>query len=152
MVTIKRKDLLMLFEGMNSTAELKGSEFAFAIAVNIKKIQPEVDAINDMLKPSEDFSKYTEARDEIVKKYGVPINDSNQYTITQEDMADYEEEMKVLEEEYKEAIEERKDVEKEYLDFVEKESTADLCIVAKTDIPKEITPRQVFAILPMIAQ
>lgn len=35
MTTLTRKDLLFLFEGMNSTADLQGAEFSFAIAVNI---------------------------------------------------------------------------------------------------------------------
>ena len=152
MVTIKRKDLLELFAGMNATAELEGSEFAYAVAVNIKKIQPEIDAINAMLKPSEDFSKFTESRDQIVKKYGTPMSDGNRYTIPQESMAAYEEEIKTVEEECKDILKKREELEKEYVEFLEKESSVDLCMVAKSDIPKSITPRQVFAILPMIVQ
>lgn len=152
MVTIKRKDLLELFAGMNATAELEGSEFAYAVAVNIKKIQPEIDAINAMLKPSEDFSKFTESRDEIVKKYGEQIGETNQYTVPQEKMEIYAEEIKTLEGEHKDTLKKREEIEKEYLEFLEKESNVELCMVAKTDIPKSITPRQVFAILPMIAQ
>lgn len=111
-----------------------------------------MEALQAMLKPSEQFAEFSTKRDEILKKYGTQMEEGNRYIVPQESMPIYETEIKELEEKYNKTVSERKKQEEDYLPFIEKESTVDLCMISKADLPKNITPKQMYAILPMIAQ
>lgn len=151
---MKRKDILELYKGLNSVGALKGVNFTYAVAKNIKLLQAEIDALQKAEEPTEIFKAYEADRVELAKEHakkdenGEPLVENNQYVL--ENKAAFDKALLKVQEKHKEAIEERKKQMDAYLDLLNGEVATELVKVAKSEIDQEITGQQMYLILPII--
>lgn len=155
---LTKKQILELNEALASVGNLSGVKFAYAVARNLDKLKPEVDALNKAIAVSEEYAVYDKARLELVKQYAVknpdgsyktvPLNNSMQYIIKDEEAF-----QKALDELRKNhpAFAEREQLEKDYEILLKEEADVDLYIIPLSYIPEGIITAQMNGILPIIA-
>jgi hypothetical protein len=127
---------------------LKGAKFAYMVVRNLSIIKPEIEALEEALKTSEEFNTYEKARLELAKEHAKKDESGNPITYKDEidglekynivDQDAFDEAFKVLREEHKQAIEDREQQIKEQNEILKTESTLQLHKIALSDIP-EIT-------------
>lgn len=150
-----RKSELLKFEaGLNSVSNLKGVKFAYAVAKNLSKVKPEIEAIKKSSEPYENLNEYEKLRLELCEKHakrddkGVIITESQQYVM--EDIKVFNKAFDKLRKESKEALNQRDDQIKKLEEFLKEESTLELHKIKIEDLPEEITAIQITGIEEMI--
>lgn len=139
-----KKELVGLYNGLNSVGNLVGVIFGYAVNKNLSIMKPEIEALQKAITPSKEFLEYDNKRIEIVKKYALK-DDKEQFIIKNNsyDIGDkteiVEEEVKTLKEEYKDAIKEQEKQIEEYNALLETESDVKLYMVKREDLPKQTT-------------
>lgn len=157
---MKNKNVLSIYQGLQSCANLTGVKFAYAIAKNIYKIKTEIEIMNETLKASENYRIYDKKRSELAEKNaeknkdGTPKSTINKTNGQEEfvigDKKAFEKELEALKEEYKEEIEKREEQIKSYQDFLEEESPLELHRINSEELPKEITAGQLSSIMEIV--
>lgn len=109
----KRKDLLELWKLID---DLKGTKynikFSYFLAKNRRKIQSEVESLDESVKPSEEYKIYDAERANLANRFSDkdsddrPIIVNSNYMIT-EKLAEFNKEIDTLKEKYKKVINER---------------------------------------------
>ena len=61
---MKKEDLLLLNIGLQKVLHLSGVKFAYAVTRNLALLKPEMESLENVAKPSEDYLKFEEERDE----------------------------------------------------------------------------------------
>ncbi len=156
MATITKQDVLALFNGLNTLKGLPGVKFGYAVAKNINLLKPEVEAIDESVKPTEEFVQYDKERAELAQKHakkdekGEAITVNNSYEV--EDKAAFTKELEKIQETYKEALAAREKQVKEHLELLKTESDVVLHKIALEDIPEQITTDQMYNIFHIIAE
>lgn len=151
-----KQEMFTLYKSLNQLGQLKGVKFAYAVSRNLKKIQPEIDAMDKSFEPSEDFKKFDEERVELAKTHakkdanGEPETKNNQFIM--EDQAVFEVEFTALREKYAEAVKEREDQAKEYDELLKTESSVELYKVKLENVPVDITAMQLHSINEIIEE
>ena len=139
-----------------SEINLPGVTFAYAVTKNKNILKPEIVALQEAEKPSDDYIQYDKKRVEIVKKYakkdekGKFIIVNNQYEI--ENLEEFEKEFEDLQEKHSEVLEKRADQLKEVDNLLDKEVDITLHKVNIKDIPQSITTKQLESIFDIIEE
>lgn len=153
---MKNKDILKLKQSLDLVGNLNGIKFAYAIARNKKFIESEIEAFNEIIKPSEKFKEFDAKRVALCQELGDKNEKgevkfaNNQYVIV-ENKTKFDKEFGKLKTEYKKDIEERDKKIKEFNEvFLEANSKFEFYRIKLEDIPKEITAAQMGAIIDLI--
>lgn len=149
-----KKNILMLYNALNSLNNLSGVSFSYTVAKNIRILKPEIEALTEAEKPTEEFTKYEEERINLAKKYskkddeGESIIKDKKFVL--ENKKEFDKEFKKLKEENKEVLEGREKQVKEYLAVLETESSVELQKIDLSDVPDNITTNQMNSIYDII--
>ena len=115
-------------ERHNQDRDLKGNKFAYGRAKNKKILKSEIEALNEVLKPSEEYKKYDKERIELCEihakkdKDGKPVVESGQ--LIMRDQKAFDKEHDALTKKHKKAIIARNQQDKEYRELIEDRVTA----------------------------
>ena len=144
------QDVYSIISGVN----LKGVKFNFKL-VKLKKIIKEIlEAVQEADKPNEDYLVFTNKRNELLKKYGVPGTPNNDgsipYSFEDGNDKEFVEEENKLREEFSDAIKEREKQFKETLDLLDGEETIEVDAFNIDEIPEEIETAQMEYLLDFI--
>ena len=133
MQTIKttNQELLDLLRGLQETKEVKGSRFALVAARNLKIISKDLEYIDKMAFPSQEFQE---------------ISVKAQKFIEAEDSQALEK----LEKEHKEIIQARKDQLEQVSKELQKEVEVQLHTISEDNLPEEISTEQVIKLMLII--
>lgn len=116
-VVMKRSEVFSLWVALNHIKKEFGFKVAYAISKNKKKLQEEIDSVNEAVKPKPEFEEYDKERVELAKKHsskdaaGQPVVKRTQipgggvtesYDLT--DMEAFEKEHLVLRNKYKDVV------------------------------------------------
>jgi hypothetical protein len=154
-ITITRQELLELWHGLPALANLTGFKLGYAVARTKAKLRPEVEALDEALKPDKDFQKYEEKRLILCQKYvqkdaqGNPAVQNGQF-IFGENREVFEKEMAPLSEEYAQAIEDRKTQFEDYQDSLRDPITVEVHQITEADVPEDASVAQVEALYRLI--
>ena len=154
-----KQEALNLYNGLQNVSNLKGAKWAYAIARNVEKLRPEVEALRKAYTMSEEFADYEGKRLELAQKYSVKeknvpktvkIGQTEEYLIADKDK--FNQEVAKLQKKYNKAIVERKKQLKDFNEILGEKIEIDLYMIDSDYIPEEITSGQVSAIMPIIRE
>jgi len=126
------KEMLETLHGLYAVQDLKGVKFAVAVSKNIEKLRNELKHIDEASKPSPEFEKLLQEADKIEKS------------------EESEKLIKKLEKENKELIDKRKAQLEEVNDILEETVELDLVTMSEKNLPQDITPKQLSAIIKIV--
>jgi len=155
------KDLIELFGVITELEKNSENEvdFSYGLGKNIRNIEPEVKTIQGSLKSSDDYKKYGEEHNKLLKKYadkddnGKIISFNHQGRVAyqiNEDNPEYNKEFDKLKEEYKLAIEENDIKVKNFEELLERECEFDLYTISIHSFPKHI--KRMSIMIPLIRE
>jgi len=156
-ITITRQELLELWNGLPTLADLKGFKLGYGIARTKAKLKPEVEALDEALKPDAAFQKYEEKRLELCRKHvqkdvgGNPLVSGNEFVFGDNREA-FDTEMLSLQEEFAGAIEDRKKQIEDYLAGLKEKLTVEVHQIAEADVPADATVGQVELLYRLIKE
>ena len=150
-----KQKALDIYNTLNTLGELKGTRFAYGVSKNVNKLQPEINALQKSFAASEEFLAYDKERVELAKEYshkikGEPVIIEGRYDI--EDQDKFDKELEKLQKKHKKAVEEREKQFKEFQEILKEEVEIDLYKIKISDVPQEITARQMNGILEIIEE
>jgi len=154
-ITITRQELLELWHGFPVLANLRGFKLGYAVARTKTKLRPEIEALDEALKPDAAFQKYEERRMELCRKYvqkdpqGNPVVSGNEFVFGENREA-FDAEMVPLQVEYAGTIEERKKQIADYSDGLKEKITVEVHQIAPVDVPEDATVGQVDVLYRLI--
>jgi hypothetical protein len=116
---MKRRDLVELWKMMKEYEGSKGVKFGYFLARNRKKLQPEIEALEEAITPNETYKTYDIKRVKLAEFYsdkdsnGSPVIRNSNYVID-EKLDEFNTELASLKEKYKTVIDDR---EKQIIDY-----------------------------------
>jgi len=143
---MKRRDLVELWKMMDLYKGTKGVKFAYFLVRNKKKLQPEIEALEESLSPSEAFKGYDTERVKLAEFYsdkgptGNPIVQNANYLIT-EKIDEFNTELTSLKEKYKSVIDEREQQITDYNKMLDEETEFDGFKISLAILPEEVDSR-----------
>jgi len=156
---MKKQDVLQLFNGLQAVSNLPGAKWSYAVAKNMVKLRPEVEALQKALTPDQEFIEYDKKRQELAEKYavkkdGMPkkvkVGNIEEYLIADKDK--FNKELFKLQETYKKALDERKKQVDDFIEILEEKIEVELHMVDSEYIPEGITPAQLSKVMPIIRE
>lgn len=158
MEKLKKNDLFDLFKNLKKLSNLKGVKFSYAIAKNVVIVEREISAIDESLKPSEDFVKYEKERIELAKEYSEKDEKGNPKTTTKnkkevfvmKDKTKFDKAFKKFQGTYKIVLDKRQKQVDEYLAFLDTDSDIELFKIKLSDVPEDISVEQMQGIQVLI--
>ena len=153
---MKNKDILKLLQGLNQISNYPGTKFAYCVAKNMNIIKPELESLNKAVEQTKEFKEYENKRIELAIKYakkdskGDPTIANNEYVL--EDKKGFDKQIKELQKGYDKAIKEREKQFEEYNKLLEEDVDIKLYQIELDNLPKEITPQQMSAILSIVKE
>jgi len=156
---MKKQKVLNLWNGLQAVSNLPGAKWSYAVARNITKLRPEVEALQKAFTADKEFIEYDKKRQELAQKHAVKekgspkkikIGNSEEYLIADKDK--FNKELAPIQEKYKKAIDERKKQIDDFNDILKEEVEINLYMVSSEYIPEGITPAQLSNIMPIIEE
>jgi hypothetical protein len=143
---VKRKDLVRLWQLIEHHRQIKHNvKVSYFLAKNHKRLQPEIEALEEAIKTSKNYRQYDIERARIAKFYadknenGEPIIQNSSYVITQK-LDDFNSKLNLLKQRYKEEIEKREKQLQEYSNLLQEEIEFDGHKIKLEELPNEIEP------------
>ncbi len=153
---MKKQKIIELYQALNSLGNLSGVKFSYAVVRNINILKPEIEALQEVIKPSEEFTKYEQERIELAKEHskkddkGEPMSENNKFIL--EDEKKFEKEFEKLKEKNKKVFDDRQKQIDEYITLLETESSMELFKIDISDVPEGITTQQMNSIYELIEE
>lgn len=147
-----KQELIVLYRNLNNLGSLSGPKIAYAIARNINKIKPEMEAIDKSIEASDEYKAFENKRLELVKEHckkdenGELIIKDGNYDVEDSYAAVYED----LKKEHADVLAAREKQIEEYNELLDTEVSIDLFKVKFDSLPEDITASQVHGILAII--
>jgi len=152
-----KQQIFDLYKGLNAVGHLRGAKFAYAIARNISKLQPEIDALNKAYATSDDFVVYDKERAKLAENHAIKVDGKPQKTIENgmakyviEDQEKFDKELKVLQEKHKEAVDKRQKQLEDFQEILKEETEIELYFISAEYIPEDIKAQEMAGILLII--
>jgi len=151
---MKRKELYLHLQSLETIKDLKGVKFSYSILKNKRKFEEEIKLFEEVIKPNNKYEEYEKRRITLCEIHseknddGTPVIVGDKYKLI--DMELFNIELEVLKEEYEEIISERIKQINEYNLILEEEINIDVAKINFIDLPVDITPKQLESIEFMI--
>ena len=152
-----KQQIFDLYNGLNAVGHLGGAKFAYAVARNISKLQPEIDALNKAYAASEDFVAYDKERAQLAESHATKVDGKPQKTVENgiakyviEDQEKFDKDLKVLQEKHKEAIDKRQKQLDDFQEILKEETEIELYAIPPEYIPENIKAQEMAGILLII--
>lgn len=155
---ITREEAVKLYRDLWDVSKLSGIKFAYAIARNIKALEPIIAELKRVYTPDKEFIEYDETRAKIAKKYAfknekgepkmVKVDGVDEYDISDKDAFDQEYEK--LKTENAEVIEKRQSQLENYKHFMNEQIEIDFYLLREEMIPETITGEQLIKLYPIL--
>lgn len=105
---LTRRKIMDMYNVTNTLTDVKNIKVAYAIAKNRRTaLQPTIDALQEVQKPSAKFTEFDNKRVEICKSFSDNIVENGNYKIRPEDQEVFNQKLKDLQDEYKETIDDQ---------------------------------------------
>lgn len=153
-----RKQYIDFFAVLKSVNTVKGCpNFSFAVAINAQALEKEVKAVEAVHAARVANKEYDDAQLEVIQRYCAKdenekplVPEPGKFFIPSQNEDIYKKELDLVYEKFSEARKQQLEFDAAVKKLLEEEITIDLLKITKDDLPLEITPEQVFRLLPMI--
>lgn len=155
---VTKKQVLELWHVMSQLKKIGDTKFAYCLVRNNNLIEPEIKALQEIEKPSEEYLKYDAAVIETARKYAKKdenneiIIKNDHFEIASEQVKEFNEELAKLAEEHKAVVEERNKKLKELEDILKEEVDYNFYQVSFENLPKELNAEQMSILFPLIKE
>lgn len=108
---MRKRDLYVFIQSLNSVVELKGVKFAYAVLKNKRKIEEEIKLFEEVIRPNPEFEEYERKRITLCEIHsekdteGRPVIVEDKYKLVDVDL--FNSELEKLKTNYQEVIDER---------------------------------------------
>jgi len=147
---MKRKDLYVNLQSLETVKDLKGVKFSYSILKNKRKFEEEIKLFEEVIKPNPAYEEYERKRITLCEVHsekndeGKPIILNDKYKLVDMDL--FNGELEVLKTSYLDVINERISQINEYNLILEEEVTIEMAKISFIDLPLDITPKQLESI------
>lgn len=145
-VKVTRRELAELWKLIEHHRQIKYTvKVSYFMAKNRKRIQPEIEALEEAIEPTEAFKQYDKARSNLAKFYADkdtndrPIIQNSNYVIKAQ-LNEFNTELEVLKTTHKDTITKRKQQIEDYNKLLDEEVEFDGYSINLEELPKEIEP------------
>ena len=151
---MKRKDLYVHLQSLETIKDLKGVKFSYSILKNKRKFEEEIKLFEEVIKPNKQYEDYEMNRIALCEIHaekdenGKPIILVDKYKLV--DLNLFNEELELLKAGYQDVINERVRQINEYNFILEEEIFLDVTKINFIDLPLDITPKQLESIEFMV--
>lgn len=155
------EEIIVLNNALMAVGGLTGVKFAHAVAKNISILKPEINALQESLKDSDEFAEYNKKREELAKEHavkenGAPKVEGNQYVM--ENKEAFDKAFAEFKKDYKspsgktgeELVTEKEKQFEEYKKLLKEEVELELYQIGMADIPETISAGQMNGIFTLI--
>ena len=159
---ITREKLIALWQLSNRLINTQTSvKFHYLLLKNKRLLDPEVESLQTIQKPSEDYEKFNEARVELCKEHADkdeqgnpkvtrdPVNGTEQFSMLENKEA-FDKAVKELQETHKEAIDEAEQKQEDFMALLNEEIELELITIPLSIMPKELVGRDVDLLFDII--
>lgn len=152
---MKRSELFDLYnklQGLRYHSDNK--KFSYALIKNIKSIESDINELNQIIKPNEDFLQFEKERISVCRSHaikdenGEPILNGDEFQI--ENMEQFNADLEPMKVKYQDVLSERQKQIEEYNSLLDEEIQEDLIKVGPDDLPDGITPNEIEDIYPIL--
>ena len=151
---MKKRDLYVSMQSLNSVSELKGVKFAYALLKNKKKIEEEIKLFEEVIKPNLEYEEYERKRIALCEVHsekdaeGTPVIIGDKYKLIDVDLFNIE--LDKLKSGYQEIIDERISQINEYNVILDEDIDISFEKINFLDIPTNISPKELESIEFMV--
>lgn len=152
---MKRSELFDLYnklQGLRYHSDNK--KFSYALIKNIKSIESDINELNEIIKPNEDFLQFEQERISVCKSHaikdenGEPILNGDEFQI--ENMEQFNADLEPMKVKYQDVLSKRQKQIEEYNTLLDEEIQEDLIKIGPDDLPDGITPNEIEDIYPIL--
>jgi Fe2+ transport system protein B len=158
---MKKIKMYEFVKRFNELEELEGFEFVISITRNFNKFKDEVELLEKAKAPTKEYTKYSNAVTEEVKKAAekddkgefIIIKDANgrdTYKLIDSKKDELNKLVEKLSKEHSKAIENQKEIEAKFIDELNSDIDFKIATMTKADLPKDINPKQLELIYDMV--
>ena len=157
---MKNNELVDLLSVINALADKPDAspQFSYTLIRNKKIIEPVVESLREASKSPAEFREYEEKRIALCRRMaarddrGQPLVQNQNFLIADDKMDEFNRQIAELQAKYREALKAHEDHKAEVEKLMAQESDAvDLVRIPLTLFPPHVTPRQMEALLPIVA-
>lgn len=156
-IKLTKEQILELYQSLINVGNLKGVQFAYAVAKNLNILEPEIEAIRKANNPSDRYIEYDRKRIKLAESHSVKVNGKPEKTIRNgveaynvKDEAKFLEELKVIQSEYEKDIVDREKQSKEINELLKESVEVTIYTVNVQHIPTDIEAKQMSDIFLMV--
>lgn len=152
---MKRSELFDLYnrlQGLRYHSDNK--KFSYALIKNIKTIESEINRLNEIIKPTEDFLQFEQERIAICRSHaikdenGEPILNGDEFQI--EDMSKFNSDLEPMKMKYQDVLHKRQQQIEKYNSLLDEQVEVELIKIGPDDLPDSITPNEIEDIYPIL--
>ena len=155
---MKKKELFDLARALNQLADQQHNvKFSYFVAKNRKLIEIEIAALQEMMKPTDDYKVYDEARIDLAQSYAEKLPtgnfklENNEYVMNPKNREKFLTDIKALKKKHKSAIDAYEKKLKEFDEILDKDETdIQFHKIKMSELPPAITPQQIQTFMDLI--
>ena len=148
---MKKKELFELYHGLKSVEKFSGVKFAYAVAKNLRNIEPLLKEIEKDYLPSKEFLEFEEERLQIAKTFSNE-QDNNMIWVPKENIEEFSKLLEPIIEKYKDVINQKEINDREYQKIIEEEIEISLYKIHIDNLPNDINAEQIQSIMSIIME
>jgi hypothetical protein len=154
---MKNLDLYRLKQALEGLGSVENVSFAYAVVKNLKLLEKEIEVLEEVRKPSEEFMQEFQPKvDELVKKHAKKDEDGNPeqgdgpqgptIQVDPKNKVKFEKEFAALEKENQALVDQRMEQLTKFNDLLQEEVEIELVKIKKEDLPEDIKVAELYGI------
>ena len=161
---MKKRDLYALQNGLRSMGHLKGAKFSYGLAKNKKRIDAEIELLEEIRKPSEEMNEYERQRIELCESLCLRNEDGSvNFLVSDENPelkqyqfgdkhSEFDQKFSELKERYRSALETHSDKMKEFVSLLDEPLDIEFYKISLESVPNDIRSEEMTLIEPLIRE
>lgn len=145
-------DLYNKLQGLRYHSDNKN--FSYALIKNIKAIEQDINKLNEVIKPTEEFLQFEQERLAICQSHSIkddngdPLLNGDEFQI--ENIEKFNEDLIPLKTKYQDMLNYRQEQIEKYNSLLDQEIEMELVKIGPDDLPDTITPNEIEDIYPIL--
>jgi len=145
---MKRSELFDLYNKMQGLRyHSDNKKFSYALIKNIKNVESDINKLNEIIKPTQDFLEFEKERISICRLHAIkdendePILNGDEFQI--ENMDKFSLDLEPLKIKYRDVLTERQKQIEKYNSLLDEDINIELVKIGPDDLPDGITPNEI---------
>lgn len=152
---MKRSEIFELYNKLQGLRyHVNNKKFSYALIKNVKNIEVDINTLNEIIKPTEDFLQFEQERIAICRSHsikdenGEPVLNNDEFQI--ENMENFNSDLIPIKEKYEKTLSKRQEQIEKYNSLLDEDNVVELIKIGPDDLPDGITPNEIEDIYPIL--